>query len=343
MLAGTGAALGVAARVMGQPLPRRPDLDRGAAGLPGSVDGPARAAVHDRRDGGDRAALRRRAGAAGLRRRADGGDEGSRHAAQSGATGAAAARRAAWSSRRWRCRWCSSSAAGLFVRTFASLETRPLGFDRDRVLVAAVNAHSAAIEPSQRLPLYERARERFARCRAWRTQRYRWRRRRSTMISIIPVDSDLRRHAAAGHGADDARSTSSRRAGSARSARACVAGRDITDRRSHRRAARRRGQPAFARKYLNGASPLGHTIASTIGSRRVLSIEIVGVVEDAVYRIAARAAASDAVPADGADRLAAADAAGADGSERATGGAPPAQLAPERRRGGPRGEPGPGR
>ena len=50
-------------------------------------------------------------------------------------------------------------AAGLFVRTFASLATRPLGFDRDRVLVVSVNAHSAAIDPSQRLPLYERARE----------------------------------------------------------------------------------------------------------------------------------------------------------------------------------------
>ena len=49
--------------------------------------------------------------------------------------------------------------AGLFVRTFESLATRPLGFDRDRVLIAAVNTHSTAIEPSQRLPLYDRTRD----------------------------------------------------------------------------------------------------------------------------------------------------------------------------------------
>jgi ABC-type antimicrobial peptide transport system permease subunit len=63
-----------------------------------------------------------------------------------------------------------------------------------------------------------------------------------------------------------------------------TAGRDVGDRD-------RTGAPrvalanqAFARKFLNGASPLGHTIASTAGSPPVaLSIEIVGVVEDAVF------------------------------------------------------------
>ena len=63
-----------------------------------------------------------------------------------------------------------------------------------------------------------------------------------------------------------------------------TAGRDVTDRD-------RRGAPrvalanqAFARKFLHGASPLGHTIASTAGFPPVaLSIEIVGVVEDAVF------------------------------------------------------------
>jgi predicted lysophospholipase L1 biosynthesis ABC-type transport system permease subunit len=63
-----------------------------------------------------------------------------------------------------------------------------------------------------------------------------------------------------------------------------VAGRDVTDRD-------RTGTPpvalanrAFARKFLNGASPLGHTIATTVGlPGHPLSIEVVGVVEDAVH------------------------------------------------------------
>jgi predicted permease len=61
-------------------------------------------------------------------------------------------------------------------------------------------------------------------------------------------------------------------------------GRDLTDRD-------REGAPrvalanrAFARKFANGASPVGHTIASTVGvPQRTLSIEIVGFVEDAVH------------------------------------------------------------
>jgi hypothetical protein len=63
-----------------------------------------------------------------------------------------------------------------------------------------------------------------------------------------------------------------------------VAGRDVSDRD-------RKGTPAvvvanraFARKFLNGASPLGHTIATAVGlPGHPLSIEVVGVVEDAVH------------------------------------------------------------
>ena len=49
-------------------------------------------------------------------------------------------------------------AAGLFVRTFVALATRQLGFDRDHVLVANVNAHSASIDAAQRLRIYDEAR-----------------------------------------------------------------------------------------------------------------------------------------------------------------------------------------
>jgi predicted permease len=48
-------------------------------------------------------------------------------------------------------------AAGLFIRTFTSLASRPLGFDADRVLVATVSAQRTPIDPGQRVPAFERA------------------------------------------------------------------------------------------------------------------------------------------------------------------------------------------
>jgi putative ABC transport system permease protein len=45
-------------------------------------------------------------------------------------------------------------AAGLFTRTLAALETRPLGFDRDGILVATVDAQRAGMDPAQRQVLY---------------------------------------------------------------------------------------------------------------------------------------------------------------------------------------------
>ena len=50
-------------------------------------------------------------------------------------------------------------AAGLFVRTFASLAALPLGFDPERVLVVSVGAQRAPIDPAQRIPIFERATE----------------------------------------------------------------------------------------------------------------------------------------------------------------------------------------
>jgi hypothetical protein len=40
------------------------------------------------------------------------------------------------------------SPAGLFVRTFASLVTRPLGFDHDAVLVVQVDAQYGKVDPT---------------------------------------------------------------------------------------------------------------------------------------------------------------------------------------------------
>ena len=173
--------------------------------------------------------------------------------------------------------------AGLFVRTFASLATRPLGFDRDRVLVATVNAHSAAIDPSQRLPLYDRARDAVRALPGVADATVSLSTPPVEMISILPVDGISGGTALQGM----ARMTPVNFVTSGWFSTFGIrlsAGRDVTDRD-------RAGTPrvavanqAFAGKYLRGASPLGRTISSTIGHPPVaMSIEVVGVVEDALY------------------------------------------------------------
>lgn len=49
--------------------------------------------------------------------------------------------------------------AGLFLRSFAALTYRDLGFDRTRVLVAVVDARRSAVPPSGRAALYDRVRQ----------------------------------------------------------------------------------------------------------------------------------------------------------------------------------------
>jgi putative ABC transport system permease protein len=50
-------------------------------------------------------------------------------------------------------------ASGLFVRTFASLATLDLGFDRDPVLLVRLDVQRSGAEPAQRAALYERVAE----------------------------------------------------------------------------------------------------------------------------------------------------------------------------------------
>src|SRR4051812_15145879 len=48
--------------------------------------------------------------------------------------------------------------AALFVRSFATLVHRDLGFDRDRVLTAVVDSRQRSVSPGERLALYDRVR-----------------------------------------------------------------------------------------------------------------------------------------------------------------------------------------
>ena len=53
-------------------------------------------------------------------------------------------------------------AAGLFIRTFASLATRDLGFAHDTVLLAQVDSRRALTDAALRIPVYERVRQAVA-------------------------------------------------------------------------------------------------------------------------------------------------------------------------------------
>ena len=283
----------------------------------GPVDGPPRAAVHDRRHGGDRAALRHGARAAGIRRLADGRHEGSRRTTQpgegrrGGIAGSLVVAQVALS-------LVLVVGAGLFVRTFAALATR-------RSVSIAIACSSPASTPTA---------PRSIRRSGWRSTIARV--TRSRALPGVAGGDGLSRHAARrddlhpagrrhlwrhhahGHGADDTgqlrdpglvphlRHPRRTRAATSRTAIAPA-----------RRAWRSPTRPSPA-KYLHGASPLGRTIASTIGQPPLtLSIDIVGSRRRCALRIAARAAAPDAVPAHRAERLAAAGFSGASRSLRA--------------------------
>ena len=53
-------------------------------------------------------------------------------------------------------------AGGLFLRTFSGLSGLKLGFDRDPVMIARIDAQRSAVEPSQRATLYQRVRDAVA-------------------------------------------------------------------------------------------------------------------------------------------------------------------------------------
>ena len=53
-------------------------------------------------------------------------------------------------------------AAGLFVRTFATMATMDLGFDRTRTVIVGLNLQDARVPPPARVALYERLRQAVA-------------------------------------------------------------------------------------------------------------------------------------------------------------------------------------
>jgi predicted permease len=174
-------------------------------------------------------------------------------------------------------------AAGLFVRTFSSLVTRPLGFDPDRVLVANVDATTARVEPAARVPLFARLQEAAASAPGVDA---------AAASAVTPVSGstwqflidlpdgpplpDRERAVHVNIVTDGYFRTYGTRV---------IAGRDFTN-------ADADGAPpvvivneAYARKFLGGANPLGHYVHQAGSPRRAaVRRQIVGYVEDAIYR-----------------------------------------------------------
>ena len=172
-------------------------------------------------------------------------------------------------------------AAGLFGRTFASLATQRLGFDRDRVLVVSIGRPRAMTQPEDRLPLYERIHEaasavpgvaHAAVSLVSPVAGMTW----NTRIQLSGgVDLPERNRVAFFNGVTpgwiETYGTPLR------------GGRDFNDRDTTAAPRVALVNEAFARRFLNGANPVGHTLQQVMFTQ-VAPREIVGLVGDAVYR-----------------------------------------------------------
>jgi putative ABC transport system permease protein len=174
-------------------------------------------------------------------------------------------------------------AAGLFMRTFSTLANLHLGFDRDRVLVTTVNAQRTDIPPAERLAVYARIHRSVAAAAGVA----------AAGVSVVTPVSGMawnnRIEVSGGVVLPDRQRLSYFNAITpgwlATFGTPLIAGRDVSagDTKSAPRVLL--VNETFARKFLNGASPLGHTVTlPSIANRPSPPAEIVGVVADAVYR-----------------------------------------------------------
>jgi predicted permease len=172
-------------------------------------------------------------------------------------------------------------AAALFLRTFTKLATLDVGFDHDRVLVVTMSAERAPIAPAQRMAVFERARQAVAALPGVHS---------AALSFVTPLSGHNwgnRLEVSGGVALDDSRRSALRNQVSAgffeTYGQRLVSGRVFTDRD-------RTGSPpvaivneAFARRFLNGANPIGHTLRR-YPCAPTRPLEIVGMVGDAVYR-----------------------------------------------------------
>jgi predicted permease len=174
-------------------------------------------------------------------------------------------------------------AAGLFMRTFSSLANVHLGFDRDRVLLVNINAQRTDIPTADRLPTWERLRQRVVTLPGVAS---------AAVSFLTPVTGGVWNNdveVSGGVELPQRQRISNFNAVTpgwfATYGTPILAGRDVNE------SDRKNSPPvilvnqAFAKRFFNGANPIGHTVIIGIGgSNPSTPKEIVGLVADAVYR-----------------------------------------------------------
>lgn len=173
-------------------------------------------------------------------------------------------------------------AAGLFVRTFTSLANLHLGFDRDRVLVVSVATPRGEDAPPDRIGLAARVREAATSVPGVA---------HAAVSVVTPVSGSTWQFSVDVPGGTP---LPERQNGShvnlitpgwfATYGTPLLAGRDFDtgDRLGARPVAI--VNEAFARKFLNGANPIGHSVRHVGRPKVPPPFEIVGLAADAVYR-----------------------------------------------------------
>ena len=180
-------------------------------------------------------------------------------------------------------------AAGLFIGSFTSLTNRQLGLQPDQVLVVTVDPQRANVDPTQRIPLYQRLREAVLALPNVTD---------AAISHLTPVGgggftpaveiSGISRSGQ--HGLPQLASANGDVFGNLISPGwfttfgiRLTAGRDFAQ-------ADRSGAPrvaivneTFARRFLGEGNPIGRTITVYPNSPRAMRAEIVGVAADAIY------------------------------------------------------------
>ncbi|MGB2716343.1 MAG: ADOP family duplicated permease, partial [Vicinamibacterales bacterium] len=173
-------------------------------------------------------------------------------------------------------------AAGLFARTFSSLMTRDLGFDRDVVLIAQLDLRTSAASPADRGALYERLADSAGAIAGVA---------RAAVSEITPVSGSLTDTVV------DIEGGPSMTMPQNISYRNVITpgwfatyGTDVLEGRDFD-ARDRPGSPlvtmvnqTFVRRFLHNGTPLGRRIRQGQPGRQGPWLEVVGVVEDAAYR-----------------------------------------------------------
>ena len=172
--------------------------------------------------------------------------------------------------------------AGLFVRTLASLTTKDRGFERDSVLLAHLNLQGSKVQTRQRLALYERVLKAVRSMPGVAETAI----SRVTPVSGLVLDVAVEiDHEAPIQGRSVAYINALTRGWFATYGTPIVEGRDFESRDRLESVPVAIVNEAFARKFVQGASPIGLRVRNpqASASEQAEWMEIVGVASDATY------------------------------------------------------------